>query len=317
MSESILKEITAVGPKPITLNPTAVNYWFWKFVPVDPLVFFEPTHDGSVVQIARQVYHRMLGRMVAESAHGMQVGVLAAAWLVTVFMGEKLAFRGGDRFGTLLGFAAFGAFLFFAVPILMRLACPSSASKEAQSIVKRAFLRELPPDTPADLRDELQNGWLTIDGRPLSSEISAEDGRTTEATKRSVWWIVTAFAVGWAVAYLFTTAVPAAAAAGPDAFDPSAGGLGAPGLAGAPFGFGTDILGFTKHGGSWMVLFILVIKLWRDRRPLMNRALELAAAEGVEGSAFVAAGGKAWGAIPETARKRQIFEAIRDKSATV
>ena len=99
----------------------------------------------------------------------------------------------------------------------MRLACPSLASKEAQSIVKRAFLRELPPDTPADLRDELQNGWLTIDGRPLSSEISAEDGRTTEATKRSVWWIVTAFAVGWAVAYLFTTAVPAAAAAGPDA----------------------------------------------------------------------------------------------------
>ena len=187
----------------------------------------------------------------------------------------------------------------------MRLACPSLASKEAQSIVKRAFLRELPPDTPADLRDELQNGWLTIDGRPLSSEISAEDGRTTEATKRSVWWIVTAFAVGWAVAYLFTTAVPAAAAAGPDAFDPSAGGLGAPGLAGAPFGFGTDILGFTKHGGSWMVLFILVIKLWRDRRPLMNRAMELAAAEGVEGSAFVAAGGKAWVRSRETARKRR------------
>ena len=33
--------------------------------------------------------------------------------------------------------------------------------------------------------------------------LSAEDGRTTEATKRSTWWILTAFAVGWAVACLF------------------------------------------------------------------------------------------------------------------
>ncbi|MDB4911713.1 MAG: ATPase, partial [Gemmatimonadetes bacterium] len=318
MSESIVKEITAVGPKPIVLDGTVVNHWFWKFVPVDPLVFSGPVHDGSIVQIARQVYHRMLGRMVAENAHGIQFGVLAAAWLVTIFMGEKLAFRGGGRFGILLGFAAFGAFLFFAVPILMRLACPSSASDEAQSIVKRAFLRELPPDTPADLRDELQNGWLTIDGRPLSSEISAEDGRTTEAARRSVWWIVTAFAVGWAVSYLFTTAAPTAAAPGPDGFDPSQGGFGGgvPGM-GSPFGFLSGALGVTKYGGSWMVLLILVIKLLRDKRPLMTRAMELAAAEGVEGSAFVAAGGQPWGAIPETALRRQILEESRVKSPTV
>ena len=35
MSESIMKEITAVGPKPIALDPSIVNYWFWKFVPVE------------------------------------------------------------------------------------------------------------------------------------------------------------------------------------------------------------------------------------------------------------------------------------------
>ena len=318
MSESIMKEITAVGPKPITLDPSIVNFWFWKLVPVDPLVFFAPTHDGSIVRIAREVYHRLLGRIVSESAHGMQLGIIAAAWLATVFMGEKFAFRGGDRFGILLGFAAFGAFLFFAVPVLMRIACPASASQEAQSIVRRAFLRELPPDTPADLRDEVQNSWLTVDGRPLSSEISAEDGRTIEATNRSLWWILTAFAVGWAVAYLFTTAAPGAAPQGADGFDPSAGGLGGgPGIGGSPFGIPTDMFSFTRHGGSWMVLFILLLKLIRDRRPLMNRALELMAAEGVEGSAFVAAGGQAWGAIPETARKRQILEATRDKSPTV
>ena len=54
MSESIMKEITAVGPKPIALDPSIVNYWFWKFVPVDPLVFFAPSHDGSIVRIARE-----------------------------------------------------------------------------------------------------------------------------------------------------------------------------------------------------------------------------------------------------------------------
>ena len=318
MNESIVKEITAVGPKPIGPDGTVINHWFWKFVPVDPLVFAGPNHDGSTVQIARQVYHRMLGRIVAENAHGMQAGVLVVAWLVTVFMGEKMSFRGGASFGIFLGLAAFGAFLFFAVPILMRISCPSSASDEARSIVTRTFLRELPPDTPADLRDEMQHGWLTIDGRPLSSEISAEDGRTTEATKRSVWWIVTAFAVGWAVSYLFTTAAPAASPSGREGFDPSQGGFGGiPGVGGSPFGFLSGALGFTKYTGSWMVLLVLLVKVLRDRRPLITRAAELAAAEGVEGAAFVAAGGQPWGSIPEAARKRQILEAVRDKSATV
>ncbi len=317
MNESIVKEITAVGPKPIGPDGTVINHWFWKFVPVDPLVFAGPNHDGSTVQIARQVYHRMLARMVAENAHGMQLGVLVVAWLVTVFMGEKMSFRGGASFGIFLGLAAFGAFLFFAVPILMRIACPSSTSDEARSIVTRTFLRELPADTPADLRDELQNGWLTIEGRPLSSEISAEDGRTTEATKRSAWWFVTAFAVGWAVSYLFTTAAPSAAPSGPEGFDPSQGGFGGiPGL-GNPLGFLSGAFGFIKYTGSWMVLLILLVKMLRDRRPLMIRAAELSAAEGVEGAAYVAAGGQPWGAIPESARKRQIHEAARDKSPLV
>jgi len=316
MSESIVKEITAVGPKPIVIDGSLANHWFWKFVPVDPLVFNGPVHDGSTVQIARQVYHRMLGRIVAENAHGMQLGLITAAWLVTIFLGQTRAFRGGGRVGLVFGLAAFGAFLFFAVPVLMRLACPSSASDETRSIVGRAFLRELPPDTPADLRDELQNGWLTVDGRPLSSEISAEDGRTTEATKRSIWWVITAFAVGWAVWYLFTSAAPAATAPGAD-FDPTTGGFGGPSAMGSPFAPLSGVLGITAYGGSWMVLLVLLIKLLRDKRPLVARAMELASAEGVEGAAFVAAGGQPWGAIPETARRRQILEAARDKSATV
>lgn len=49
MNESIVKEITAVGPKPIGPDGSVINHWFWKFVPVDPLVFAGPNHDGSTV----------------------------------------------------------------------------------------------------------------------------------------------------------------------------------------------------------------------------------------------------------------------------
>lgn len=321
MNQDTLQTITESGPKPLTLHAQLPNYWFWKFVPVDPLVFAPPNHDGSTVQIARQVYHRMLSRIVAENAHGMQLGLLFLTWLFTVLFGERLSFRGGAGVGFVMGLIAFGAFLFFAVPVLMRIACPSSATNEARAIVSRTFFRELPENTPADLRDELQDGWLTVNGRPLSSEISAEDARTTEASKRTVWWIVVAFAIGWAVAYMFHSS--AAHAAGPaDVFGADAS-QGTPDFGGgaSPFGglFG-GALGFTKYfayTGSWVVLLLLILKLWRDKRPLLMRATELAVAESVEGAAFVAAGGQSWGTIPEAARRRQISEAAADRSPTV
>lgn len=316
MNEAVMKTITEHGPKPIGPNPAAINNWFWKFVPVDPLVFSVPCHDGSTVQIARQVYHRLLSRMVAESAFGMQLGLIAAAWILTLVLGQRFAFRGGAQFGHLLGLAAFGAFLFVAVPILMRIACSTALSDEALAIISRTFYRDVPANAPADLRDEIQQGWLTVDGRPLSSEVSAEDGRTTEATKRSIWWVLTAIAIGWAVSYLFTGSTASASASGPFGPDSNPDAMAAANpfnaIPGLGFGFG-----FIKYFGSFVVLLILLIKLFRDRRPLLMRAHELTVAEGAEGAAYVAAGGQAWGVIPEAARRRQIAEATADKSPTV
>ncbi len=174
MNQETWKTITDHGAKPITIDGAGLHNWFWKFVPVDPLVFSTPAHDGSTVQIARQVYHRMLARMVAESAHGMQTGLIAAAWVLTVLLGEKLTFKGGAGFGNFLGLAAFGAFLFFVVPVLMRIACSGASTDEAKGVLGRTFFRDLPDTTPADLRDDLQQSWLTTNGRPLSSEIAAE-----------------------------------------------------------------------------------------------------------------------------------------------
>jgi hypothetical protein len=321
MNDEVMKAITAPGPKPVGPNMAGIQNWFWKFVPVDPLVFGMPVHDGSAVQIGRQVYHRLLARMVAESAYGMQTAIIAVSWVATVLLGERLAFKGGAQFGYVLGLAAFAGFLFFVVPVLMRIACSASATSEVQGIIGRTFFRQVPDNTPADLRDEIQQGWLTVDGRPLSSELSAEDARSAEAGKRSMWWILTAVAVGWAVADLFhgsTHAASAAAAANnpfgadasPDAMPGFPGGLGAAGMLGLNFGF-------LRWFGSFVVLAILLWKMFRDKRPMQARANELMVSEAAEGSAYVAAGGQPWGVIPETARKRQIAEAIRDTSPIV
>ena len=99
MSESILKEITAVGPKPITLNPTAVNYWFWKFVPVDPLRVLRAdarwerrpdcaaglslhvwSHGGR--ECAWDASRRPRRGLAGHGVHGREVGIEVATVLV-------------------------------------------------------------------------------------------------------------------------------------------------------------------------------------------------------------------------------------------
>ncbi len=314
MNEEVQKAITDHGPKPIGPNAALANHWFWKFVPVDPLVFSVAVHDGSPVQVARQVYHRLLSRLVADVAFSMQFALIALSWVLTIVLGQKLGFKGGAQFGDLLGLAAFGAFLFFVVPVLMRMACSTAATQEVWSIVQRSFFRDVPANAPEDLRDTFQQGWLTSDGRPVSSEISAEDARSAEATKRSFWWILTAIAIGWAVSYIFTgSSAAAATAANPDIpadVLAQANPLAALGGAGLSFGF-------LKWFGSFVVLILLLIKLFFDKRPLAMRANELAVAEAAEGTAYVAAGGSPWGTIPEAARRRQITEAAADTSPLV
>jgi hypothetical protein len=315
MKTDVMREITACNPKPIVPNRQIAQHWFWKFVPVDPLIFSSPNHDGRTTQLARQVYHRLIGRMVADNAHRMQLAILVATWLVTFLLGHRFVFRGGDTTGVLFGLGAFAAFVFFAVPVLMRIACPASARAEVDGIVHRTFLRDLAENTPPDLDDPVQQGWLTADGRPLSSEISAEDGRTLEATKRTKWWLVTAFAVGWGVAYLFASHATGRVAV-PEPSDDFP--LGFPG-AGPGLGSVTSLLplGIFGEVGSIMILLLIVIKLVFDKRPLRLRAAELDAAAAVEGTAFVAAGGYSWGSIAESARQRQIREAAADRSPTV
>jgi hypothetical protein len=337
MADTILDTITSRRPKPLGPNIESIHYWFWKFVPVDPLVFWAPDHDGSTVQIAREVYHRLIGRLVADKVHGMQLGILAIAWVLTVYFKDHFGFRGADTLGWLLAIGSAVALLIVAAPALTRIACPSSTSAEALAIVKRTFLRAIPENTPLDLRDELQQGWLTADGRPLSSEISAEDGRTIEANRRSIWWIITALGVFFAVSSLFASG-PSSSSIGssmpPIPADASpleraqiqqqyremekqqreaerqqrqmareaGSGMGIPGL------------GLLDWIGSPIVLLLFAGKFFLDKRPVILRMTELTMAESAEGTGFVAAGGQSWGAIAEAARQRQMLEAASDTS---
>lgn len=260
------------------------NHWLahmhWRSVPLDSLIFDKPSHDGSPLDIARQIYHRLLARMVASGVHVWQTWLIVVAFALGFF---TPGFRWFGDWGTwfvalVLGLGACGAIIFVLAPYVTRRAYDQNSVSEVRDIISRTFLRELPDETPLDLRDGIQESWLTLDGRPLSSELSAEDGQTVEARSRTLWWVGTGAAVGLA----FLGAIP--------------------------------LLGYWA---SSLVGVIFAMKLLTDKAPLTRRAQELEVAEAVEGAAFVAAGGRPWGAIAEAARKRQIEEAIRDKSPAV
>lgn len=261
-----------------------ISRFLWREVDLDGLIFSKPTHEGDPVDIARNVYHRLAARLVAAQAHKLQIGILAISGVLTLILGG-ISSGVGSRGSFLEAVALFilitvigtVAFIAGAVPFLMARSYSPSIREEVGEIIDRTFLRPLPDDTPEDLRDFLQESWLTVDGRPLSSEVSPKDGKSTEAKSVTMWWLLTGVSVGILLSYIF--------------------------------GFG--------FLGSAVIFSILGAKLVLSGNPLSERIQELDAAEGVEGAAFVAAGGKRWGSIPNRARHKQIEEANRDRTPLV
>jgi hypothetical protein len=283
----MMRRITEIDDPIVSGKGNRIARFLWRSVDLDGLIFSVPSHDGEPVDIARQVYHRLAARLVASKAHLFQLIILISAFVLAVlFSGPSESSSAYQAMSNpvgsvlkVLGVALAGAAAFCAgaVPFLMARAYSSSIKDEVQGIIERTFFRSLPDDTPDDLRDYFQQSWLTVDGRPLSSELSPEDGRSTEAQSRTLWWILTGLGVGLMLACVF---------------------------------------GF-YFASAWYIAALLVAKLVFDSNPVNARASELEVAEGVEGAAYAAAGGKPWGSIPDRARRRQIEEANRDDSPTV
>lgn len=337
----------------IAARPNWLHAFFWRGVPIDALIFMPPDHDDTTQDIARQVYHRLTARIISARIARWQNYLLLAAGLLAVFGFTNPIHSSWANFLSIVAAIAALCGVVWAAPLLTRLAYAPAIADEVDAIIRRTFLRDIPGDTPADLRDELREGWLTAEGRPLSSEISSEDGRTTDARNRSYWWIAVALGATLGAGSLFR-------------YQPS--GYEQPEAAQSesipnPWAiarqenrsatqqeiqtyqqaqqeqlkqrqeearrFQAEAVKRAESEASaqeraarlrlifnpYTVFVLLLTKLLFDANPLKRRAQELEVAEAVEGTAFVAAGGQAWGSLAETARARQIDEARRDEAA--
>lgn len=256
--------------------------WVWQGQPVDPLVLQRPRHDGSPKAVAREIYHRLLCRLAAGRVYWRQ---LKTAWLGAAIGIVAIALPGLPAMaGSILG-----GLLFIAVMVLGIRWLPSKLmagvirpvdQAEAAGVVRRALLRDLPADVAPDLADVWRHGWLTSESRPIAAELPEADARHAQAELTALLWLPALLALACGIA-----ALP--------------GGL-----------FGLVLF-------SPLSLGIAVMFLILAPNPMLQRHVELEAQEAVEGVAFIAAGGQAWGQRSEEARKRQIKEAHRDRAAPI
>jgi hypothetical protein len=140
-------------------------------VPVDSLIFALPSHDGQPVDIARQVYHRLLARLVADRVARVQSRMIVMSLLISLGMGAgmfapnlKDAFyqqrtpygyelnvnlyerhiREAGSFGIALGVIGGVLMIGLSAPMITRRAYRLTAAKEAEEIITRTFFRVLP-----------------------------------------------------------------------------------------------------------------------------------------------------------------------------
>lgn len=256
---------------------------FWQGQPVDALALGNPIHDGAPVDVAREIYHRMLVR-AGNAKLWRRSLVVSLISLVIALAAPFATLSKGNIFDmvvpTSISWVCLLVFSWLALTkgrrLMTRGLVTEADQEEAKGIIKRALLNSFPDDTPADLRDMWRHGWLTADGRPLAAEITEADARYCE----------TSVYVSLAAGSLFALAMAGAALAG---------NLILAGIAG---------------------LSVIVVYIFADD-PMGRRIAELELQEAVEGVAYAQAGGKPWADAQNAARDAQIAEAIRVPSDLV
>lgn len=288
-----LARITAVQTKPSPwARIDASGFWniqgFLGFVfsrqPIDALVFAPASHEGGTFDSARQIYHRLLGRLAARQIYFRQWACIAIGGLLCLPALTNPEHYDVVRYDAVIypDLAAVVVLLTLCAGVVglpvffMRGVCGGSVRSEVEGVVCRCFLREVPAGAPPDLRDPWRHGWLTSEARPLSTEITEADQRYRLTKVVAWWWVPSLLCLAIGLANLI---------------------FGGPGLV--------------------AVAAVAVLKLSLDRNPIRLRVLELEAAEAVEAHAFVEAGGREWGLGCEAARARQIGEAIRERTEPV
>ena len=259
----------------------------WQFQPVDALVLNPPSHDGSTKAIARDVYHRLLVRFATRNIYQRIVAALFVLFFADTFLylfmqrvvwnivrarseydysAAANAVPMAHFFHGLL-MVPVAVLIYFAIPLLMKGVITKDIQADAQGIVRRCFLREVPRHTPPDLEDVWRHGWITSKAEPISAELT-----DTDATSLAAVQCVGDFAI---------------------------------------------LVGAVLFAGFFTpVAFVVALVLFLITRKPDNlvRAQQIESQRAVEGSLYIAAGGRNWARLQEEARQRQMYEAIRDKS---
>lgn len=281
------QQAPALPPEVATEKPRlsadqAYVRWVWQGQPLDPLILNRPRHDGTQLEIAREIYHRLLCRLAGGRAYWRQLKMawLGAAVGFIAWCLPDLPEWAGVTLGSLIWLAVviWGV---RALPgrLMVNLIRPEDQA-EAAGVVRRALLRDLPAGVVPDLADPWRHGWLTAEGRPIASELTEADARADQAERTATWWLPAIFAL-------------------------------ACGLAALPGGWISALFWAPLSMITATVMLVIM------PNPMIERHDELEAQEAVEGVAYVTAGGRPWASRSEAARQRQFAEAARDKAAPI
>lgn len=259
-----------------------LNRIIWgSLLQIDARVLASGPPHITPLELAREIYHRYLATLIAQRLYWQQGFTIAIAFPLSMY---SSIFPDGGYYSYSYSMTVFVvstlAMFFVVAPIglmVTSLLNLNAMKAEAQGVIRRTFLRELPPDVPEDLRDIWRHSWLAAGDRPLSSELTEADYRTDPTNKRTLWWLIVSVAAGAGVAGIY-----------------------------GPMWLWTPV-----------VVVVAVLWLMFDKNPVEERARQLDVQEAVEGAMFVAAGGQAWAQISESALLRQAMEAKRDTTTLV
>jgi hypothetical protein len=189
--------------------------------------------------------------------------------------------------------------------------------EEAAGVVRRIYLRDFAAtNPPRDLKDVWRHGWITTEGRPLSTEVCADDYTTNVLETRANAWILPSIMlvlstlafrgvlmpftiiIFWVV--ILCDCIDAEKKVDVWIFRVLTKNV-------KPLY--PILMMFLLGGGFWAIW-----KWFFDRSPALIRGRELEKQAPVDAATYVMAGGYPWGQVAETARLEQCRLAGLDTS---
>ena len=210
--------------------------------------------------------------------------------------------------------------------------------KQAEDIVRRIYLRDFKnAKPPEDLKDIWRYGWITTDGRPVSSEISVDDFKTDELPRRANAWVLPSFslltstgaytglAASLSLCILWILIFVSCWLYQINLSSNSESEILSTEESSNSSRFGIVSIFFIKPLNwitkdippIWTMFFGGFFGVWKrivDRPPSLNRARELEKQVSVDAATYLMAGGYPWSQVAESARIRQFEQAQRDSS---